>query len=197
MARADIPPAPAQNGDPPVAAAELGPETPGPVRGTVVAHGAATVARDDGGDGRPRVAIVLWGHPVEDWLASLGLGVEGLAAEMTGGWLFGYCEALVRAGFAPMIFCVSAADAAETVRRHAETGTPIVSLPLTERQRRTRALLKRPALRPPQRPPHLWERPSRDRALWPPAGRRTAPAPTGYRLAPSTIPHARARGVRP
>lgn len=97
-----------------------------------------SVAGHDAGEGRPCVAIVLWGHPVEDWLAPLGLDMDGFADGMNGGWLFGYCEALAMIGVTPMIFCVSAAETAERLRRHAGTGTAIVSLPLTPLQRRFR-----------------------------------------------------------
>jgi glycosyltransferase involved in cell wall biosynthesis len=77
----------------------------------------------------PSVALLPWGDAVEDFLDPLGIGLEGLRDEMSGGWLFGFVEALSRAGVEPSLVVVSR-SVSETARwRHGPTGVPLVVLP--------------------------------------------------------------------
>ena len=92
----------------------------------------------------PGVAVLVWGDAVEDFLAPLGIGVRQFATEMDGGWLFGYAEALRRAGVRPVVVCVS-----REVRRaerlvHEATGAAVWVLPLPRRYRPFRAALRDP-----------------------------------------------------
>ena len=54
------------------------------------------------------VALLPWGDLLEDFLDPLGLDVQDYARSMTGGWLFGYVEALARVDVRCLIVCVSA-----------------------------------------------------------------------------------------
>jgi hypothetical protein len=40
------------------------------------------------------VVILPWGNDIEDFLDPIGLSLEQFCGEMTGGWLFGFSEAL-------------------------------------------------------------------------------------------------------
>ena len=46
----------------------------------------------------PLVALLDWTHLLEDFLDNIGVSFEQFQREMTGGWLFGYVEALRAAG---------------------------------------------------------------------------------------------------
>lgn len=52
---------------------------------------------------KPKILLVPWGGVVEDFLAPIGISRRSFAEQMTGGWLFGYAEALRRHGFEPVI----------------------------------------------------------------------------------------------
>src|SRR5260221_14381298 len=56
---------------------------------------------------RLHVALLPWGHTVEDFLDGLGVSFEQFCTEMTGGWLFCFVQALHLAGFQLSIFCFS------------------------------------------------------------------------------------------
>jgi starch synthase len=78
---------------------------------------------------RDVVAIVPWGDVIEDYLDPIGLTVKDLASEMSGGWLFGYVEALRSAGFSPFVLAPSAAVQRPQRLAHRDTGTPIWLVP--------------------------------------------------------------------
>ncbi|MDQ1387939.1 MAG: hypothetical protein QOF56_1393, partial [Acidobacteriaceae bacterium] len=40
------------------------------------------------------IAILPWGDFIEDFLDAIGVSLEEFSSKMTGGWLFGYVEAL-------------------------------------------------------------------------------------------------------
>jgi starch synthase len=84
--------------------------------------------RDD--DARPpAVAIVEWSHVIEDFLGSLGLTFEQFRRELSGGWLFGYVEALRRAGVRAVVVCVSGECRVPTRHVHEPTGATLWTLP--------------------------------------------------------------------
>ncbi len=56
----------------------------------------------------PCVALIDWSHLLEDFLDNLGVSFEAFRAEMTGGWMFGYIDALRHAGCRTVLFCFSA-----------------------------------------------------------------------------------------
>jgi glycosyltransferase involved in cell wall biosynthesis len=55
----------------------------------------------------PTVAILPWGDVFEDWLDPLGITEEAFRDEFAGSWMFGYVEALRRAGIRAVIVCVT------------------------------------------------------------------------------------------
>ncbi|WP_375426914.1 glycosyltransferase family 4 protein [uncultured Sphingomonas sp.] len=76
-----------------------------------------------------RVAIFPWGDVIETFLEPLGLDAQGFASEMTGGWLFGYVEALATAAVETVVIAPSARVTTTTTLVHAGTGVPIVLVP--------------------------------------------------------------------
>ncbi len=90
-----------------------------------------------------RIALVPWGDVFEDYLDGIGLSFEAFRTEMTGGWMFGYIEALRRAGIETVLFCVSAH--AHRVRHtvHVPSGTPIRVLPALAPYRLARRIRSR------------------------------------------------------
>jgi glycosyltransferase involved in cell wall biosynthesis len=55
----------------------------------------------------PTVAIFVWGDVIEDYLEPIGIDLDTIATEIWSGYLFGYAEALRRAGVRPVIVCSS------------------------------------------------------------------------------------------
>ncbi|MDP9417450.1 MAG: hypothetical protein M3P48_06385, partial [Actinomycetota bacterium] len=76
-----------------------------------------------------RVALVPWGTPIEVFLDPLGRTLDDFCERMSGGWLFGYAEALALAGFTPTLVVSSRTVRAEALRVHVPTGTPVTVLP--------------------------------------------------------------------
>jgi starch synthase len=109
----------------------------------------------------PGIAIVDWSHLLEDFLDNLGVSSESFHSEMTGGWMFGYIEALLSAGCRPVLFCFSARIAEVTRHVHGPTGATLCVLPAPESYRRVRRWIPNPyatslaeaagELRPPRR----------------------------------------------
>lgn len=72
-----------------------------------------------------RVAIVDWTHLLEDYLDAIGVSLEAYLTEMTGGWLFGFVEALASADVETIVYVVSGRVCGTEVRRHCPTGARI------------------------------------------------------------------------
>jgi glycosyltransferase involved in cell wall biosynthesis len=70
-----------------------------------------------------------WGDLIEDFLDTIGVSLEGMRDELTGGWMFGYVDALQRAGVETDLVCISARVDTALRWRHAATGAPILVLP--------------------------------------------------------------------
>jgi starch synthase len=130
----------------------------------------------------PTVALVPWGDVVEDFLDPLGMGLEGLRDEMTGGWLFGFVEALGRAGVETTVLVVSRSVRDVTRWRHRPTGTPLVVLPVPRAYR---------ALRRTVADPYAWT--ARESARGPGARGRLVAQP-GRQVAPYLATPLRALG---
>ncbi len=75
------------------------------------------------------MALLPWGHTVEDFLDGLGVSFDQFCTEMSGGWLFGYVQALQLAGFQVTIFCFSIQTRETVSRRHQPTGAEICLIP--------------------------------------------------------------------
>ena len=93
---------------------------------------------------RPNVAILPWGHVIEDYLDPIGLSIDDFADEQAGGWLFGFAEALARVEVDTTIVCWSRAVARPTRRVHLPTGATLWLLPPSRAYRAARAHLQDP-----------------------------------------------------
>lgn len=80
---------------------------------------------------RPRIALLPWGDVIEDYLDAVGISLERFRTEMTGGWLFGYVEALKTAGIDTVLYCVSRGVRVPLLTTHVPTGAALRILPAT------------------------------------------------------------------
>ena len=92
----------------------------------------------------PAIGLLHWGNVWEDFLDSIGVSFEAFCKEMTGGWMFGYIEALRLAGVRTVLFCISANVTAPTRYTHAPTGTTICVLPAPKIYHLARRLIPNP-----------------------------------------------------
>ncbi len=91
-----------------------------------------------------KIAIVDWSHLIEDYLDNINISFDQFKTEMTGGWLFGYIEALQTAGFSPMFFCFSARESYCGIHYHFPTNSEICVLPSPNIYRRMRKKMLNP-----------------------------------------------------
>jgi glycosyltransferase involved in cell wall biosynthesis len=75
------------------------------------------------------IAILPWGNVIEDFLDPIGLTLEAFCTRMTGGWLFGYVQALRLAGWRPVLVCVSKEARVPARLHHQPSDTPVWVLP--------------------------------------------------------------------
>ncbi|HKR21330.1 MAG TPA: glycosyltransferase family 4 protein [Pyrinomonadaceae bacterium] len=90
------------------------------------------------------VALVDWSELLEDYLDNIGVTFESFRDEMTGGWMFGYIEALHRVGVRVVLFCVSARVTEITRFTHAPTGADLCVLPASSAYRALRRRVLNP-----------------------------------------------------
>ena len=90
------------------------------------------------------VALVDWSELLEDYLDNIGVTFESFRDEMTGGWMFGYIEALRRAGVRVVLFCVSARVVETTRFTHGPTGADLCVLPASRAYRALRRRVLNP-----------------------------------------------------
>ena len=90
------------------------------------------------------VVIIDWCHLYEDFLDTLDVSFDDLRTELTGGWLFGYIEALQRAGAHASFLCVSNRVTSPERVIHEPTGAPLIILPAPRCYRRIRQHLLNP-----------------------------------------------------
>lgn len=81
------------------------------------------------------IALLHWGNLIEDFLDSIEVSFEGFCQEMTGGWMFGYIDALKLVGVQTVLFCISAQVNEPTRHTHIPTGAKICVLPAPENYR--------------------------------------------------------------
>lgn len=93
---------------------------------------------------RSTVALLPWGDLLEDFLDAIGLTVDAFLEEMSGGWLFGYVDALATADVATVLVCVTAQVDAPVRRVHRPTGAPVWLLPASPAYRWARRRLATP-----------------------------------------------------
>jgi starch synthase len=101
----------------------------------------------------PNVAIIPWGDVVEDYTAPIGLTLTDYLTALSGGWLFGYVQALASAGVTSTVVVWSS-----TVRRrqrclHVPTGATVWVLPPSRTWRRLRPHIRGRWVAQPERGP--------------------------------------------
>ncbi|MGC1306849.1 MAG: glycosyltransferase family 4 protein [Phormidesmis sp.] len=86
--------------------------------------------------------MLPWGNVIEDYLDSINISMESFCNEMTGGWLFGYVEALKSVGVRTVIICMSR-HVEKTIRRsHQPSGSTILILPASYPYKISRRLIQ-------------------------------------------------------
>ena len=124
----------------------------------------------------PTIALVPWGDVWEDFLDKIGISLDDFLTEMSGGWLFGYVDALDRFGIRTVLVLWSREVRRPHQRVHVPTGTMVWVLPATRAHWAARRLRERVwSLRAPTNP--------RARRVWRAARRATALA-AGYTATP-------------
>ncbi|ARV61776.1 glycosyl transferase family 1 [Nostocales cyanobacterium HT-58-2] len=93
---------------------------------------------------QPTIALLHWGDLIEDFLDTIGVSFESFCNEMTGGWLFGYIDALRLVGVQTVLFCISARVTEVMRYTHQPTGATICVLPVPKIYQ----LARRPMLNP-------------------------------------------------
>lgn len=78
---------------------------------------------------QPTIALFPWGNSIEDFLDTIDISFESFCQEMTGGWLFGYIDALKLAGIKTVLFCISDRVSEPTYYTHIPTGAKICVVP--------------------------------------------------------------------
>jgi starch synthase len=78
---------------------------------------------------RGTVALVIAGI-VEDFLDPIGLSLDDIPRLPTGGWSFGYVDALRSSGWKTVIFCISRKAGRPTRFRHVPSGSSFCILPV-------------------------------------------------------------------
>src|ERR1700733_5293767 len=92
----------------------------------------------------PTIAFLPWGDVIEDFLDGIGISIGDFANKMSGGWLFGYIEALRLRGIQSTIFCFSESVNETVYKTHNATGARIVLLPQSPAYRKIRRNIKNP-----------------------------------------------------
>jgi starch synthase len=90
------------------------------------------------------LALLHWGDLIEDYLGLVDLSLETFRTEVDGGWMFGYVEALRRAGVETVLFVLTESVADVVRTRHEPTGATMVLVPATKRYLGVRRLLSDP-----------------------------------------------------
>src|SRR5262249_61926493 len=93
---------------------------------------------------QPVVALLPWGNVLEDFLDKIDVSLEAFCNEFTGSWMFGYVDALRRAGVRTVLMCMSNRVEVPSRFSHTPTGATICILPAP----RTYSALRRRMVNP-------------------------------------------------
>lgn len=85
------------------------------------------------------LAILPWGDVFADFLDPLGVSLEELFSEFVGSWMFGYADALLRAGVRTVFLCPTGRVEKPLRGAHEPTGAQILLLPMSRAARALRA----------------------------------------------------------
>lgn len=92
----------------------------------------------------PTIALLPFGYTIEYFLDMIDLSLESFCVEMSGGWLFGYIEALKRAGIRTILICFSTAVEKPTRYTTRATGLPAWALPAPRLYRALKRRIPKP-----------------------------------------------------
>ncbi len=92
----------------------------------------------------PVIALLPWGDLIEDFLDEIGVSLEDFCTKMTGGWLFGYVNALRLRGIGTTIFCFSDRVQRTVHKIHEPTKAEFLVMPASAVHRRLRRRTKDP-----------------------------------------------------
>ncbi len=84
---------------------------------------------------KPKIALLMWGNVIEDFIGKLGISLDGFLTEFVGSWMFGYVDALRLAGVETVLFCLSERVETPLRTRHKPTGAQVCVLPATRAYR--------------------------------------------------------------
>lgn len=84
----------------------------------------------------PTIALLSCHYLFEDFFDTIGISLETLRTELTGGWMFNYIEALQLVGVRTVLFFISARISETLSFTHAPTGAGVCVLPSTVRTHR-------------------------------------------------------------
>jgi starch synthase len=90
------------------------------------------------------VALLPWGNVIEDFLDTLGVSIEVFCKEFTGSWMFGYIDALQRAGVRTVLVCISSRIATTAKFTHEPTGATVYVLPALKSYRFLQHRMRKP-----------------------------------------------------
>jgi glycosyltransferase involved in cell wall biosynthesis len=93
-------------------------------------------------DSRPVLALLPWGHLIEDFLFPNNLSIDDFCDEFVGSFVFGYVEALRSAGVETVIICISATSSTTVHRIHRPSGAQICILPAPRAYRFLRSMMR-------------------------------------------------------
>jgi len=93
-------------------------------------------------DSRPVLALLPWGHLIEDFLFPNNLSIDDFCDQFVGSFMFGYVEALRRAGVETVIVCISATNSTTVHRIHRPSGAQICILPAPRVYRFLRSMMR-------------------------------------------------------
>ena len=91
----------------------------------------------------PTVALLPWGDIYEDYLDGIGVSLDEFCKEMSGGYLFGYVDALERVGVRTVLVLWSRNVSHPERRIHVPTGATVWALPPTRAYLAARRLTDR------------------------------------------------------
>jgi glycosyltransferase involved in cell wall biosynthesis len=91
----------------------------------------------------PTVALLPWGDVYEDYLDAIGVSLDGFCTQMSGGYLFGYVDALERVGVRTVLVIWSRNVSKPERRMHVPTGATVWVLPPTRAHLTARRLYER------------------------------------------------------
>ena len=91
----------------------------------------------------PTVALLPWGDIYEDYLDGIGVSLDEFCTEMSGGYLFGYVDALERVGVRTVLVLWSRNVSHPERRIHVPTGATVWALPPTRAYMAARRLADR------------------------------------------------------